>query len=128
MYISGQKDGDAAGSRFDWRLSPRRDRRSARVVLNDESFDSPTNDGTFDDRGLVCKVAAESPRRGWRELRIRRSLVTPTLPERRVLAVEGDQLIVGTQFGDSTVNDDADAIGVVRGVQAVRDRNHRAAL
>ena len=41
--------------------------------------------------------------------------------ERGVLAVQRDELVVGAQLGDLAVDDHAHAVGVVRGVQAMRD-------
>ena len=45
----------------------------------------------------------------------------PRPPERGVLPVTRDELVVAAQLGDAAVDDDGDAVGVVRGVQAVRD-------
>ena len=39
-----------------------------------------------------------------------------------------DQLVVGAELGEPAVLDDRDAVGVVGGVQAVRDRDDRPAL
>src|SRR4051812_27890129 len=52
----------------------------------------------------------------------------PGPPEIGVLAVDGHQLVVRAQLGDPTVDDDRDPVGVVRGVQPVRDGDDRAAL
>ena len=50
----------------------------------------------------------------------------PGCPQRGVGPAPGDQLVVGAQLGDPAVLDHGDAVGVVRGEQAVRDRDHGA--
>src|SRR5436190_860494 len=58
----------------------------------------------------------------WRlALNQRRGSARPGPPEIGVLAVEGHQVVVRAQLGDPTVDDDRDPVGVVRGVQPVRD-------
>ncbi len=54
-------------------------------------------------------------------LRGGRLLVSPATPQSGVLTAQRDEFIVGTELGDPAVNHHADAIGIVRGVQAVRD-------
>ncbi len=54
-------------------------------------------------------------------LRGGRLLVSPTTPQSRVLAAQRHELVVGAQLGDLAVHDHTHAIGVVRGVQAMRD-------
>jgi len=63
-----------------------------------------------------------------RMLRARTASTGPSLPQRGVLAVQGDQLVMGTQLGDPAVDHDGDPLGVVGGVQAVGDRDDGASL
>src|SRR5580698_6075530 len=51
----------------------------------------------------------------------------PGVPQGRVTAARGQQLVVGAELGDRTVLDDGDAVGVKGGVQPVHDRDDRAA-
>src|SRR5664280_401279 len=72
-----------------------------------------------------------SPRKGvatLQSLRRQCPLITPALPERRVLAVPCDQLVVRSQLRDLAVDDHADAVGVVGGVESVRDGDDGASV
>ena len=55
-------------------------------------------------------------------------LGAPGLPERGVRAAVGQQLVVRAELLEQPVLDDRDAVGVVRGVEAVRDRHDRPPL
>ena len=49
----------------------------------------------------------------------------PGLPERGIRAFLLDELVVRAELGELAVLDDGDAVGVVRGLQPVRDRDDR---
>ena len=51
-------------------------------------------------------------------------LGAPGLPERRVGAAVVEQLVVRAELLEQPVLDDRDAVGVVRGVEPVGDRDH----
>src|SRR3954451_2818891 len=51
----------------------------------------------------------------------------PGPPQPGVLSPGLDQFVVRPQLGDPAVRHDRDAVGVVGGVQAVRDGDHRTA-
>ena len=55
-------------------------------------------------------------------------VVAPAVPEGGVRAVGGDQLLVGAELGDPAVLDHRDPVGVMRGVEAVGDGDHGAAV
>ena len=59
-------------------------------------------------------------------LRCGRLLIPPATPQRGVLAVQRDELVVRAEFGDHAVDDHAYAVGVVGGVETVRDGDHGA--
>src|SRR5450759_4805817 len=49
----------------------------------------------------------------------------PGSPQRRVLTVQVEQLVVRAELGDPTIDDDGDPVGVVGGVQPVGDGDDR---
>jgi len=56
------------------------------------------------------------------------SLAVPGVPELGVGAFVLHELVVGAQLGEEPLFDDGDAVGVVRGVQTMGDRDDRSAL
>ena len=59
-------------------------------------------------------------------LRCGRLLIPPAIPQCGVLALQRDELVVRADLGDDAVDDDAHAVGVVGGVEAVGDGDHGA--
>ena len=86
--------------------------------------------GELADEGVKGRtVHGERPERGFRPAH-RIAVVAPAvpaLPERRVGAVLLDELVVRAELGQLAVLDDRDAVGVVRGLEPVGDRDDGAA-
>ena len=56
--------------------------------------------------------------------RLTLTISVPGVPERRVRAAAGDQLFVRADFVEKAFLDHSHTIGVVRGVEPMRDCNH----